>query len=140
MRRIPVPQGTGMRIENNLDDISDLSIYIHTLNFTFNTVSHLAIGEISAINWQERIYNAFIILLGTFIYAFVFGNVASIIADFAPQMFFFKFHKLFEDVMSSLKRDAVPYALIDKIKDYFDYVWANSKGISYEEILGGLPK
>jgi potassium voltage-gated channel Eag-related subfamily H member 5 len=110
------------------------------LNFTFNTISHLAIGEITSVNWRERIYNAFMILLGTFIYAFVFGNVASIIADFAPQMFFFKFHKQFEDVMSSLKRDAVPHALINKIKDYFDYVWANSKGISYEEILGGLPK
>lgn len=41
--------------------------------------------------------------------------------------------------MSSLNKEAVPSVLISKIKDYFDYVWANSKGISYEEILEDLP-
>jgi hypothetical protein len=60
-------------------------------------------------------------------------------ADFAPQMFFFKFHKQYEEVMSSLNREAVPKELINKIKNYFDFVWANSKGINYSEFLGGLP-
>ena len=139
LRRLPVPQPTGMRPNNDFDGLSDSTIYIHALFFTVNTVSHLAVGQITAVTVEERIYNAFIILCGTFIYAFLFGNVASIMADFAPQMFFFKFHKQFEDVMSSLKKDTVSNKLIQKIKDYFDYVWANSKGISYDEILGDLP-
>ena len=41
--------------------------------------------------------------------------------------------------MSSLNKEAVPKEMINKIKDYFDFVWANSKGISYNEFLGGLP-
>ena len=139
MRRIPSPQFDGIKQENNFNDISDNSIYVHALNFVFNTFSHLAIGDMSMISAEERIYNAFMILVGTFIYAFLFGNVASIMADFAPQMFFFKFHKQYEDVMSSLNRGEVPDSLISKIKDYFDYVWSNSKGISYTEILEDLP-
>jgi hypothetical protein len=128
-----------MRQTNDFEGLTDNSIYIHALNFAFNTFSHLAIGDVSSISHEERIYNAFGILMGTFVYAFLFGNVASIVADFAPQMFFFKFHKQFEDVMSSLNKEAVPQVFISKIKDYFDYVWANSKGISYEEILEDLP-
>jgi hypothetical protein len=60
-------------------------------------------------------------------------------ADFAPQMFFFKFHKQYEDVMSSLNKEAVPKEMISKIKNYFNFVWTNSKGINYSEFLGGLP-
>lgn len=61
-------------------------------------------------------------------------------ADFAPQMFYFKFHKGYEEVMSSLNKESVPKRLIEKIKDYFDYVWTSSKGISYSEFLNELPK
>lgn len=101
-----------MRTEEGFEGLSDSSIYIHALNFTVNTVSHVAVGEITTISYEERIYNAFVILCGTFIYAFLFGNVASIMADFAPQMFYFKFHKEYEEVMSSLNKESVPPELI----------------------------
>jgi hypothetical protein len=51
-----------MRINNDFSGLSDFSIYAHALNFTVNTVSHVAIGEMTTISYQERIYNAFIIL------------------------------------------------------------------------------
>lgn len=140
LRRLPAPQDGGMRTESGFEGLTDSSIYIHALDFTVNTVSHVAVGEVTMVSAKERIYNAFIILCGTFIYAFLFGNVASIMADFAPQMFYFKFHKQYEEVMSSLNSESVPQPLIDKIKDYFDYVWTNSKGIKYSEFLDQLPK
>lgn len=62
LRRLPVPQSTGMRTDNNLDNLTPSSIYIHALNFTVNTVSHVAVGEITTISYPERIYNAFVIL------------------------------------------------------------------------------
>lgn len=71
----------GMRQVEGFEGLSDSSIYIHALNFTFNTFSHIAIGDISAVTYKERIYNSYGIFIGTFIYAFLFGNVASIVAD-----------------------------------------------------------
>lgn len=62
LRRLTVPQPTGIRTENNFNGLSDTTIYVHALEFTVNTVSHLAIGEITTINYRERIYNAFVIL------------------------------------------------------------------------------
>jgi hypothetical protein len=62
LRRLPVLQSEGFRTKNDFSGLSDSSIYIHALNFIANTMSHLAIGEISMVNASERIYNAFIIL------------------------------------------------------------------------------
>ena len=60
------------------------SIYIHGLYFVVNTVSHVAIGDITAVNNAERVLVAIMILFGTFIYCFLYGNIVSIVSDFAP--------------------------------------------------------
>lgn len=140
LRKLPVPQLTGMRTEPGLDGLTNSSIYIHSLFFVVNTISHVAVGDVSMVSAKERTYNAFVIFLGTFIYAFLFGNIASIMADFSPHMFYFKYHKEYEEVMNSCSRECVPPALFTKIKDYFEYVWTSSKGISYTEFLNELPK
>lgn len=137
-RRLPSPQDSGKREHDDYTGLSKLSIYIHALNFTVNTVSHVAIGDMTSINTEERFFNAFIIWAGTFIYAFLFGNVASIMSDFAPQLFF-NFHKRYHQVMTSVKRGQVNKQISRNIRNYYDFIWANSKGFSQEEILGDLP-
>ena len=73
-----------MRTSPTLDDVSAASLYIHAMYFVVNTVSHVAIGDITAVNSSERVFVAILILFGTFIYSFLFGNIVSIVSDFAP--------------------------------------------------------
>jgi len=73
-----------MRDDPTLNDVSASSIYIHALYFIVNTISHVAIGDITAVNTEERVFVAILILFGTFIYSFLFGNIVSIVSDFAP--------------------------------------------------------
>jgi hypothetical protein len=73
-----------MRDDPTLDDVSSRSLYIHALYFIVNTISHVAIGDITAVNTEERVFVAILILFGTFIYSFLFGNIVSIVSDFAP--------------------------------------------------------
>ena len=42
--------------------------------------------------------------------------------------------------MELVKKEKLPPETRQRIKDYFDYVWAHSKGIDEEEILSGLPE
>jgi hypothetical protein len=49
-----------------------------------NTISHVAIGDITAVNTSERLVVAIMILFGTFLYSFLYGNIVSIVSDFAP--------------------------------------------------------
>ena len=139
LKKLPVPQPTGVRQYADKTGLSDVSIYCHAFNFTINTLLHVATGDISMVTYQERIYWAFLILFSTFMYAFLFGSIASIVSDLTPQKMYFKFYKRYESVMSSLKSDVIPKKLISNIKDYFDFTWSNSHGIPIDELLNKLP-
>lgn len=85
LRRIPVPQDSGIRLNASVfTDMSSSSIYIHAFYFVVNTISHVAIGDITSVTTSERIFNAFLILLGTFIYSFLFGNITAIVSSLSP--------------------------------------------------------
>ena len=98
LRRIPVPQDDGIRAEMSVfTDMSSFSIYVHSFYFVVNTVSHVAIGDITSVTTEERALNAFIILCGTFIYSFLFGNITAIVSSLAPSQhsaFYQKFNRV----------------------------------------------
>ena len=45
------------------------------------SISHIGVGDITAISNLERFFNSFTILCGSFTYAIVFGNVVSMVSD-----------------------------------------------------------
>ena len=139
MKRIPYPQaGNNKYYKSNLP-VSDFSVYWHSINLAVNILSHVSTGELLFVTYTERIYWALLILYGVFQYAFLFGNITSIVSELAPQKMFIKFYNKFEIVMTSLKIDVVPKKLISNIKDYFDFTWANSNGIPIDELSSNLP-
>ena len=85
LRRIPVPQEKGIRENSSVwEDMTAMSIYVHGFYFVVNTISHVAIGDITSVTTSERMFNAFEILCGTFIYSFLFGNITAIVSSLAP--------------------------------------------------------
>jgi len=138
LRRVPVPQPAGFRESGSMDDVSPGSIYVHSLYFTVNTISHVAIGDVTMVTTEERVFNAFLILCGTFIYSFLFGNIASIVADFAPNLFI-NFHENYQYVMARVQKDKTPKQVISNINYYYDYLWAHSKGVNEEQFIRELP-
>lgn len=139
IRRIPVPQPAGMRQSPTLDDITPVSLYIHAMWFIANTVSHVAIGDITACTSEERVFVAIYIWFITFIYSFLFGNIVSIVSDFAPkhQMLYFEKYQYVMQRLGPMKKNK---ALVSSINEYFDYVWGHEQGGSVEELfIGDLP-
>ena len=57
------------------------TIYIHAIYWSIVTVSHIGVGDITAITVNERLLNCLVILVGTFSYAVLFGNIASLVSD-----------------------------------------------------------
>lgn len=51
----------------------------------------LGVGDVTAVNSNEKIYATIIIMTTTFLYAFLFGNLASMVDDLTP-----KFQREFE--------------------------------------------
>jgi len=77
------------------------------------------VGDVTAVNSDEKIYSSIVIMISTFVYAFLFGNLASLVDDLTP-----KFQKEFENnyrnVLEYIKNSKLDIFL-DKIhvKNYF---------------------
>lgn len=125
LNRMPSPLSSGRRTENNLDDISNESIYIHAIYFVTNTISHVAIGDLTSVTTEERILNCFIIWNTTFFYAFCFANISSIVSDFLGNNFLL-FHEKFSNVRSFISKKKTPEVVIEKVNSYYDYLWIHS--------------
>jgi len=95
LRRVPVPTTggenpalgykAGFRKIATMEGVSNQSLYIHGFYYIVGTVSHVAIGDITMVTSEERFFNAWLVLAGTFIYSYLFGNIASVVSDLSPQ-------------------------------------------------------
>lgn len=73
LRKLPQPMAGGMRRTKNVyDDLTPLLVYNNAQYFQVNTLSNLAIGDVSAVTKMEHFLNGFNIWLGTFILNLVY--------------------------------------------------------------------
>ena len=140
LRRIPAPQADGIREEDSVfTDMSWFSIYVHSIYFVVNTISHVAIGEITSVTTNERIFNCLLILMGTFIYSFLFGNITAIVSSLAPSQNM-EFYRQYNYVMSKIKNGRTPLKTIVDVNHYFDHQWSLYKGLDVETAMDQLPE
>jgi len=71
------------------------------------------VGDVTGINTLEKGYSTIIILISTFLYAFLFGNLASLVDDLKP-----RFQKQFEDNY----RKALEYAKNAKLEAFLNKI------------------
>lgn len=134
-----MPQEIGMRTDPTLNGVSPESLYIHALYFVVNTISHVAIGDITAVTSNERVFVAIFILFGTFMYSFLYGNIVSIVSDFAPDQQITFFEK-YQFVMQRIEPMRDYKRLMDAIEEYFDYSWSHDQSPVEDSLLSDLPQ
>jgi len=135
LRRIPSPQPGGVRTSKG--PIPTHTIYIHALLFCVNSMSHIAIGDITSISFREKAFNIFMLIMYAFIYALLFGNIVSMVADFVP-VYFITLNERYHQVVSKIDKRKIPKCVRHNMKQYYDSLWLNSKGIA-EDFLLELP-
>ena len=107
LNRVPSPIEGGVRLVNNLDDVSYASLYIHALYFSVNTISHCTIGDVSPVTTSERALGSFMIWLLCFFYAFCFANIEQIVGYFLGENFLMFLHK-FSSVKAKINNQKLP--------------------------------
>lgn len=78
LNKVPVPLPKGVSKQTSSEGLSWQTLYIHAIYFTSNTISHVAIGDVTSVTLEERLLNAFMIWIFTFFYAMLFANISSI--------------------------------------------------------------
>jgi len=81
LRRCPVPVTGGTRTQPDFkDDMSNLSVYVHAIYYVVGTVSHVAIGDITAVKPTEYLVNTIFGWVSTFMYVLLFADITSLVS------------------------------------------------------------
>jgi CRP-like cAMP-binding protein len=119
-------------------DQSDLSIYLIACYWALTCFSHGALGDIIPVSRQEIIYNSIVCLIGCFLYALLFGNISSLVSEFALK-FRSKLLESYNFVIDFIKKKKVGIAFGRQVDDYFNFLWESNKENIDSEILKQLP-
>ena len=139
VKRVPYPQTDmyGFRTGNDMTGVSNWDIYCHALYFAYIIFTHISIGDICAVNLNERIVMCVYIVFSIHFYAFLFANITSMVTDLARGLLS-NLETRYEMALKCTKAETLPADLVSRIKAYFDFLWVDTRGID-DTFLAELP-
>jgi Ion transport protein/Cyclic nucleotide-binding domain len=123
---------------SGIKDAEVSSQYIRALYWTITTMTTIGYGDITPSRDLEYIVAMVIMLLGASMYAFIIGNVASLLnhLDYGKANHW----QRMETVTEYLRSRQVPKTLVARIRAFYEYLWTKHKGVPRDTIISDLPE
>ena len=111
--------------------------YIRSLYWTITTMTTVGYGDITPGRTIEYVMAMIVMALGASTYAFIIGSVASLFSniDAAKAAYWNRV----EAISSYLNHREVPTGLSEKVRNYYDYIWAKRRGLQEGALFTDLP-
>jgi hypothetical protein len=112
--------------------------YLRSLYWGIVTVTAVGYVDITPTRNVEYAFAIVVLLLGASLWAYIIGNIASLISnlDSAKAAFWNRV----ETVNQYLRTRQVPAALNDQVRGYYEYLWTRYRGMSRQELFADLPE
>ncbi|XP_067894375.1 potassium voltage-gated channel subfamily H member 5 [Heterodontus francisci] len=114
------------------------SLYISSLYFTMTSLTTIGFGNIAPTTDGEKIFSVAMMMVGSLLYATIFGNVTTIFQQMYANTN--RYHEMVNNVRDFLKLYQVPKGLSERVMDYIVSTWSMSKGIDTDKVLAICPK
>ncbi|MBN3282774.1 KCNH1 protein, partial [Polyodon spathula] len=114
------------------------SVYISSLYFTMTSLTSIGFGNIAPTTDGEKIFAVAMMMIGSLLYATIFGNVTTIFQQMYANTN--RYHEMLNSVRDFLKLYQVPKGLSERVMDYIASTWSMSRGIDTEKVLQICPK
>ena len=111
--------------------------YIRSLYWTVTTMTTVGYGDITPHLNYEYIFTIIVMIIGAFMYAFIIGNIASLISSLDIQKATY-WNKI-DSIKLYLRYRGVPVNLNNRVRNYYEYRWVNHRGLEEQKILNDLP-
>ncbi|NXR69284.1 KCNH5 protein, partial [Rhadina sibilatrix] len=108
------------------------SLYISSLYFTMTSLTTIGFGNIAPTTDGEKIFSVAMMMVGSLLYATIFGNVTTIFQQMYANTN--RYHEMLNNVRDFLKLYQVPKGLSERVMDYIVSTWSMSKGIDTEKV------
>nr|XP_020443400.1 potassium voltage-gated channel subfamily H member 5-like [Monopterus albus] len=112
------------------------TLYISSLYFTMTSLTTIGFGNIAPTTDGEKIFSVAMMMVGSLLYATIFGNVTTIFQQMYTNTN--RYHEILNNVRDFLKLYQVPKGLSERVMDFVVSTWAMSKGI--RGVLAICPK
>ncbi|PIK34696.1 putative potassium voltage-gated channel subfamily H member 1 isoform X2 [Apostichopus japonicus] len=112
--------------------------YVSALYYTMSSLTSVGFGNISATTALEKGFSIAMMILGSLLYASIFGNVATIFQQFTSNTA--RYHDMLHNVREFMKLHQVNNQLTERVVDYVVSRWSITKGIDTEKVLSYCPK
>ena len=132
------PEGCWV-VREEVENAAPKTQYIRSLYWAITTMTTVGYGDITPHRNIEYVFTSIMMLIGASLYAYIIGNIASIFSnlDSAKAAFWSKI----EAVNQFLRSRQVSHELNSRVRDYYDYIWARSRGVLREDsFFDNLPE
>ncbi|XP_069815376.1 voltage-gated inwardly rectifying potassium channel KCNH2 isoform X2 [Dendropsophus ebraccatus] len=130
-----------MKPYNNSNTKSGPSIndkYVTALYFTFSSLTSVGFGNVSPNTNSEKIFSICVMLIGSLMYASIFGNVSAIIQRLYSGTA--RYHTQMLRVREFIRFHQIPNPLRQRLEEYFQHAWSYTNGIDMNAVLKGFPE
>nr|XP_006821079.1 PREDICTED: potassium voltage-gated channel subfamily H member 2-like [Saccoglossus kowalevskii] len=114
------------------------SKYITALYFTFSSLTSVGFGNVSPNTNSEKIFSICVMLIGSLMYASIFGNVSAIIQRLYSGTA--RYHTQMLRVKEFIRFHQIPNPLRQRLEEYFQHAWSYTNGIDMNMVLKGFPE
>ncbi|XP_078001298.1 voltage-gated delayed rectifier potassium channel KCNH1-like [Glandiceps talaboti] len=114
------------------------SAYVTALYFTMSSLTSVGFGNVSPNTDGEKIFTIVMMVIGSLLYASIFGNVTTIFQQMTSNTA--RYHDMLNSVREFMKLHQVEKGLGERVMDYVVSSWSMTKGIDTEKVLSYCPK
>ncbi|XP_072860150.2 voltage-gated inwardly rectifying potassium channel KCNH6 isoform X1 [Pogona vitticeps] len=111
--------------------------YVTALYFTFSSLTSVGFGNVSPNTNSEKIFSICVMLVGSLMYASIFGNVSAIIQRLYSGTA--RYHTQMLRVKEFIRFHQIPNPLRQRLEEYFQHAWSYTNGIDMNAVLKGFP-
>ncbi|EMP33720.1 Potassium voltage-gated channel subfamily H member 7 [Chelonia mydas] len=112
--------------------------YVTALYFTFSSLTSVGFGNVSPNTNSEKIFSICVMLIGSLMYASIFGNVSAIIQRLYSGTA--RYHTQMLRVKEFIRFHQIPNPLRQRLEEYFQHAWSYTNGIDMNAVLKGFPE
>uniref|UniRef100_UPI003AAE560A voltage-gated inwardly rectifying potassium channel KCNH6-like n=1 Tax=Centroberyx gerrardi TaxID=166262 RepID=UPI003AAE560A len=112
--------------------------YVTALYFTFSSLTSVGFGNVSPNTNSEKIFSICVMLIGSLMYASIFGNVSAIIQRLYSGTA--RYHTQMLRVREFIRFHQIPNPLRQRLEEYFQHAWSYTNGIDMNAVLKGFPE
>uniref|UniRef100_A0A8C6TG73 Potassium voltage-gated channel, subfamily H (eag-related), member 6a n=1 Tax=Neogobius melanostomus TaxID=47308 RepID=A0A8C6TG73_9GOBI len=112
--------------------------YVTALYFTFSSLTSVGFGNVSPNTNPEKVFSICVMLIGSLMYASIFGNVSAIIQRLYSGTA--RYHTQMLRVKEFIRFHQIPGALRQRLEEYFQHAWSYTNGIDMNAVLKGFPE